>query len=181
MNERHRNAGGTAIITAALIAFWVLLEGYREIPYRDIAGNPTVCSGHTGPDVIMGKSWTRSQCEAVTLKDLTKFGMAVLRCVRYFELSRNQFDSLVVFAGNVGEYAFCESKLVRLLNEGKPAEAQREFERWIWAGGKPILINRRAAELARFRKPDEPMTVATVQTIFTSNDAILRALGLPLR
>ncbi|WP_440136608.1 glycoside hydrolase family protein, partial [Escherichia coli] len=33
------------------------LEGVRHNPYKDIVGVWTVCYGHTGKDIIPGKTW----------------------------------------------------------------------------------------------------------------------------
>ena len=46
------------LTTGGLISGAVLLEGdYNKYldPYKDIGGIPTVCSGHTGKDVVMGQ------------------------------------------------------------------------------------------------------------------------------
>lgn len=150
-------AGGAAFVTASLIAFWIQLEGVRFMPYRDQAGVWTVCSGHTGPDVIPGVPWSKSQCDEATRADLTRFGFVVIRCVQT-PLARPQFEALVVMAGNIGQYAFCGSTLVRKLNDRDIAGAEKEFERWVFHGCSEVcthnqgLLNRRQAELARFRQ-----------------------------
>lgn len=35
------------------------IEGIRFKPYKDIAGIWTVCAGITGPDVVLGKTYTQ--------------------------------------------------------------------------------------------------------------------------
>ncbi|AKJ74053.1 putative endolysin [Salmonella phage 36] len=41
------------------------IEGVRYKPYKDIAGIWTVCHGITGKDVILGKEYTRRECDAL--------------------------------------------------------------------------------------------------------------------
>ncbi len=36
------------------------LEGVSYIPYKDIVGVWTVCHGHTGKDIMLGKTYTHS-------------------------------------------------------------------------------------------------------------------------
>nr|WP_049006660.1 lysozyme [Enterobacter cloacae] len=46
------------------------LEGVRYNPYQDVIGVWTVCYGHTGKDVMLGKTYTESECRALLNKDL---------------------------------------------------------------------------------------------------------------
>lgn len=46
------------------------LEGVSYIPYKDIVGVWTVCHGHTGKDIIPGKTYTEAECKALLNKDL---------------------------------------------------------------------------------------------------------------
>lgn len=46
------------------------LEGVRYQPYRDVVGVWTVCWGHTGKDIILGKTYTKAECRALLDKDL---------------------------------------------------------------------------------------------------------------
>jgi GH24 family phage-related lysozyme (muramidase) len=67
-------------------------------------------------------------------------------------INQSMFDALVNMAYNIGVHAFKTSTLVKRLNEGKYIEAQREFMRWVRAGGKILngLVTRRAIERAWF-------------------------------
>ncbi len=38
------------------------LEGVSYIPYKDIVGVWTVCHGHTGKDIMLGKTYTKAEC-----------------------------------------------------------------------------------------------------------------------
>ncbi len=46
------------------------LEGVSYIPYKDIVGVWTVCHGHTGKDIMLGKTYTEAECRALLNKDL---------------------------------------------------------------------------------------------------------------
>lgn len=72
-------AGGAMAIAAILIPS---LEGVEYKPYRDVAGVLTVCYGHTGPDIIPGKTYTRAECNALLDKDLIPFARSVERSVQ---------------------------------------------------------------------------------------------------
>ncbi|STH74213.1 phage lysozome [Escherichia coli] len=39
------------------------LEGVSYIPYKDIVGVWTVCHGHTGKDIMLGKTYTEAECK----------------------------------------------------------------------------------------------------------------------
>lgn len=159
-HQARLSTASAALITTSLVALWTTLEGMKYTPYRDIGGVWTVCAGHTGPDVVPGKTWTKKQCDEITKQDLTRYALVVLRCVQS-PLTRGQFEALVVFSGNVGEWAFCNSALVRRLNEMDYEGASREFEKWTFYGCKSPdgcrksqgLLNRRLAELERFKVP----------------------------
>ena len=40
------------------------LEGVSYIPYKDIVGVWTVCHGHTGKDIMLGKTYTKAERKA---------------------------------------------------------------------------------------------------------------------
>ena len=46
------------------------LEGVSYVPYKDIVGVWTVCHGHTGKDIMLGKTYTKAECKALLNKDL---------------------------------------------------------------------------------------------------------------
>lgn len=134
---------------AAVVLVVTLVEKYEGTvlrSYRDPVGIVTACTGHTGPELKMGQTYTRQQCEDMLYKDLAKHADA-LACVSQ-SLTDGQRAAFVSFAFNVGEGAFCGSTLVRKANAGDIDGACAELSRWIYAGGKqlPGLIKRRAAE-----------------------------------
>ncbi|CAI0854355.1 lysozyme [Serratia fonticola] len=138
-------AGGGAIAIAAVLV--PDLEGVRYEPYRDVAGVLTVCYGHTGADIVIGKRYTSGECKALLDKDLVPFARSVERSVK-IPASEYQKASLISFSYNVGVKAFESSTLLRELNAGDSKGACDEMRRWNKAGGKVWkgLINRREVE-----------------------------------
>ncbi len=138
-------AGGGAIAIAAVLI--PDLEGLRYEPYRDVVGVLTVCYGHTGADIVIGKRYTSGECKAMLDKDLVPFARSVERSVK-IPASEYQKASLISFSYNVGVKAFESSTLLRKLNAGDSKGACDEMRRWNKAGGKVWkgLINRREVE-----------------------------------
>ncbi|WP_042348639.1 glycoside hydrolase family protein, partial [Escherichia coli] len=58
------------------------LEGVRHNPYKDIVGVWTVCYGHTGKDIIPGKTYTEAECKALLNKDLATVARQINRYIK---------------------------------------------------------------------------------------------------
>lgn len=123
------------------------LEGVSYTPYYDVAGVLTVCYGHTGQDIIPGKTYTLSECRRWLDQDLRPAAQVVSRAVTV-PVSEYQRAALISFTYNVGTAAFLRSSVLRTLNAGDYEQACAGLKKWIWAGGKPWqgLINRREVE-----------------------------------
>lgn len=149
MNEMLRTkllagSGGAAAIAMVLIADF---EGYSATPYRDVAGILTVCYGHTGPDIVPGKVYSKAECESLLRKDSATAIKVVDESVRY-RLTNGQRAALYSFTYNVGTGAFKRSTLLKKLNAGDLTGACNELRRWTYAGGKQWkgLLTRREVE-----------------------------------
>lgn len=138
-----------AAAAAALLSMVSAFEGTALRAYRDPIGVLTACSGHTGPDVRAGATYTREQCAAMLETDLVDHWDRIRPCIKV-PLSDGEKTAYVSFAFNVGSGAFCGSTLARRLNAGDHPGACAELSRWTLAGGKqlPGLVTRRAAERA---------------------------------
>jgi lysozyme len=143
-----------AVIGASGLTLIKVSEGRRLQTYIDPVGIPTVCYGHTGPDVRLGQRYTPEQCDAILLKDIKVHRDGVMRCTRV-PLNQNQSDAVVSLAFNIGVSRYCNSTLARKLNAGDYAGAANEFPKWTYAGGQqlPGLVTRREAERRLFLTP----------------------------
>ncbi len=122
-------------------------EGCFLKPYLCPAGVLTVGYGHTGPDVIKGKSITAKEAEELLKKDLLKFSKAISERVKV-STNDNQFSALVSLTYNIGLGNLYMSTLLKLLNRGDYVGAGNEFLKWNRANGKVLvgLTKRREAE-----------------------------------
>ena len=126
-------------------------EGFRRDAYRDEAGVLTIGYGHTGKDVREGDRLTTYGAEQSLLIDLQEHEAAVRRL--HVARTQGQFDALVSFAFNLGIERLQGSTLLKVIRHGgSHDQIQREFKRWVYAGGKKLrgLERRRAWEARRF-------------------------------
>lgn len=148
--------GSIVLASASLLAFVGNWEGNKPVAYADALayGVPTVCGGHTGPDVRVGDVWSKAKCDAVLHKDVVKHGAGILACTKV-PINQNTYNALTSWAFNVGLNAACESTLIKLLNAGDLAGACDQLLRWDMAGGVHVrgLQNRRQAEKAQCLRP----------------------------
>lgn len=140
--------GGVAAAIAAmsLIAtpLYKAFEGERLLPYKDIVGVWTVCSGDTR-NVTPGVPETKESCEARTKKILEDYGKIVIKYNPSVAEYPLQFAAHTIFVANVGEGNYKKSSVLRLTLEGKNREGCRAMRLYDKAGGKTIrgLQNRR--------------------------------------
>lgn len=138
---------GAIAIASAMITGSDGLEGPAPVPYRDVVGVLTVCYGHTGSDIMLGKKYTEQECRALLSKDL---GRVALQIDPYITqpIPDTTRAALYTFAYNVGTGSFKTSTLLRLLNTGDTAGACDQLKRWVYAGGQKWkgLMNRREIE-----------------------------------
>lgn len=159
---KARLAALAVLLCAPLV---LTFEGMRTKVYLDPVGIPTVCAGHTGPDVRVGDTWTKERCEAVLKEDLAEAAAAVQSCATG-SMTPNQMAAFTSFTFNVGpgkagrKDGFCvlksgkPSTMLRLINEGKAAEACGQFKYWKQEGqGMAGIAKRRDQEEALCRKP----------------------------
>lgn len=152
-----------AVIGAAGLALIKDYEGVRYKPYRDVVGVVTVCYGHTGPDIVWGRSYSQAECDALLNKDIAKHQPVFLpgnpkNCIRNAPLSANQRDAVTSFTFNVGTGAFCRSTMAKHLAARDYYRAAGEFPKWNKAGGRVFagLSRRRAAEQSLFLTNHRP-------------------------
>ena len=139
------------------------LEGFSSTVYLDSGGEPTIGIGHrlTRSERRSGKilldnisiqyadGLTEEQSLALLAQDLVMVNGTVGYWV-LVPLKQHQFDALVSFAFNVGNEAFAQSTLLKLLNAGQYDAVPAQPRRWVMDNGKrvPGLVNRREMEIS---------------------------------
>lgn len=125
-------------------------EGLRLEAYRDPTNVITIGYGHT-KTAQMGQVITEKGAESLLRKDIAVHSEPIERLVKV-QLTQGEYDALCSFIFNLGEPAFKSSTLLRKLNSGDKVGAAKEFDKWVYAGGKvlPGLKRRRAAERTLF-------------------------------
>ena len=126
-------------------------EGLRLEAYRDAAGVLTIGYGHTGSDISEGDRITAHWAKELLRNDLGATEAAVRRL--HVARTQGQFDALVSFVYNLGIERLKTSTLLKVIRKGgSHDQIQREFKRWVYAGGKKLhgLERRRAWEAKRF-------------------------------
>lgn len=145
-----------AVVGAALAMTSPLLEeieGIRFKPYKDIAGIWTVCAGITGPDVVLGKTYTQRECDLLLQKHIKHAASAVDKAVKV-EIPASMRAAMYSFTFNAGVGAFQKSTMLKLINQGKLYEACDELWKWTYYRNPKTgkrekskgLHNRRAVE-----------------------------------
>lgn len=107
-------------------------EGYRSKAYKDSKGLWTIGWGSTkifNREVLPSDEVTPEQAEEQFQKDIVRFENAVNKLVKS-NLTQKQFDALVSFVYNIGEYAFKNSYLLVKLNIGEYYSIPRELIQW---------------------------------------------------
>ena len=132
------------------------MEGCRLVAYRDAAGVPTIGYGHTA-GVRMGDRISQQRAKALLRQDVE----AVMRQVRALDVARTeaQLEALTSFAFNLGIARLRSSTLLKVIRQGGSKQAiQREFKRWVYAGGRKLsgLVKRREWEASHFFAPSYP-------------------------
>ncbi len=141
---------GTAVAAAVLIAtpFVTQQEGTRHRAYPDIGSIMTVCSGHTGPDVVVNKVYSPKECEALTARDVDIAARGVLRYSPGLATRKYQLASAISFSYNVGVGTYERSSVRRAFDAGNYVHGCNDLLKYDIAGGKHSagLHNRRVRE-----------------------------------
>jgi lysozyme len=141
-----RKAVASLALSAVALVGIAVHEGYEGNAYQDIVGIWTIGFGTT-EGVRPNQTITPVVALQRKLTDVQKFEGALKQCVTV-PLSQNEYDAYISLAYNIGSGAFCNSTLVRLLNQGQYDMACQQILRWNRAGGQVVqgLVNRRQAE-----------------------------------
>lgn len=139
-----------ALVTLALSALGLVgiaaHEGFSDKAYQDVVGIWTIGFGTT-KDVKPADKIDPVKALQRKAEDIVKFEGAIKQCVTA-PLHQYEYDAYVSLAYNIGPSAFCNSTLVKRLNQQDYAGACKEILRWNRAGGRVVkgLAVRREAE-----------------------------------
>lgn len=143
-------------VSNAGIEFIKVCEGFRELPYEDGGGYPTIGYGHKLSKDELEKykdGITHEEATVLLRKDLDE-AEEVVNNETFVDLTQNQFDAIVSFVFNVGGEKFVTSTLLKRLNSKRFDQVPVELNRWVYSGGKVLggLVKRRAHEGELFAK-----------------------------
>jgi len=150
-NSVLASIGGGAIAIASVLITGPTgndgLEGVRYQAYKDVVGVWTVCHGHTGKDIMFGKTYTEAECRSLLNKDLATVARQINPYIKA-DIPETTRGALYSFVYNVGAGNFKTSTLLRLINQGDTKGACDQLRRWTYAGGVEWkgLITRREIE-----------------------------------
>lgn len=133
-------------VSSSLIASASLWEGTKYYAYRDLAGIPTVCQGHTGNGITFGRKYSSAECSAFLRTDLIKHSNGVLECINT-PLKENEFNAFVLFAFNVGVSGACNSRAFSQFNAGNTEAACKALA--YSSQGKPVWSYVNGTEFSR--------------------------------
>jgi len=158
MGLKARIAVGGLAIAAAGLGFIGAQEGVttRAIPDPFLGWSvPTICHGHTGPDVNKGTVASPAMCDDLLRSDAARDLQTLSECITNRKLNTNQVTAILSLAINVGAGKVCASTLVRLVNQDKLPQAAQQFPRWDLVKGRPSqsLRKRRLREQHLFLDP----------------------------
>ena len=125
-------------------------EGFAAEVYVCPGGYASIGYGHVlahGEEGLFAGGISRERAEGLLREDVGVAEAGVVRLVPV-ALTQARFDALVSFTFNVGAGALQRSTLRRRVLRGNHLGAEREFARWVYAGGRrlPGLVARRRAE-----------------------------------
>lgn len=127
-------------------------EGFRDKAYIPVPGDvPTIGYGNTtyldGSKVKLGDKITRKEAAQLLTNKLSIFEKQLKSCVKV-PLTQHEYDAYVSLTYNIGGQSFCNSTLVKKLNNHDYEGACNEILRWDKFKGSPLpgLTKRRQEE-----------------------------------
>jgi len=140
---------GMAAICAPFVSRWEDgPKGPALVPYRDIVGVWTQCSGETLGVTAASPKETPEGCAIKLDTRLAGFAKAVVTCTPSLRGHDPQWAAATSLAYNIGTAAYCRSSADRAFDAGKWNAACDAFLLWNKAGSRVVrgLVNRRTAE-----------------------------------
>ena len=161
LTPRQRLAAGIAgAVVAVAGVFTGVQEGTIFHSYPDPVlgwGKATACTGHTGPEIHPGQTFTAEDCASMQAADLKTTYLGILPCIGDVPMPDRELEAWLSFAFNVGPAAFCKSSIPAKLKAGDHAGACATLSLYRFVGGRDCampqyqhvcggVVRRRAAE-----------------------------------
>lgn len=139
---------GLAAALALSVPFIAQREGYNSHPYKDVVGVLTVCEGHTGPDIVLHKVYTKAECTSILETDVTKFADGVVNISPELKNKTYVLAATISFSYNIGIKNYQKSSIARDFHLGHYSAGCKNMLKYTFARGRfiPGLANRRGAE-----------------------------------
>lgn len=158
--DKLRKPIAAITISGALVTGVANHEGFRSEAYRPLPQDVyTIGFGTTkhedGSSIKPGERITREQADLYLRNDLRLFVKQISNCIKV-PITEYEFNSYVSLSYNIGSSAFCNSTLVKQLNQGNYDMACDEILKWNKFKGKELqgLTNRRKQEYKECKNQD---------------------------
>lgn len=137
-----------AVAIALMVPHIKTSEGLKTIAYQERGGSPTVCYGHTGRDVKVGKHYSQAECESLLHKDL--LNSAYIVSARNPELINNpvQLASALGLEYNIGSTRYHSSQVAKYFSQGNFKLACKSILKYTYSHHRRLkgLYKRRVIE-----------------------------------
>lgn len=152
MQDSTKKKIAAFLVSIGLVTGVANYEGFREKAYIPVVGDrPTAGFGFTfredGTPVQMGDTITKVEAEKRLSKELYSYRVRIGQCIKV-PVSEGQANAFTSLSFNIGTGAFCNSTLVKKLNQYDYAGACQEILRWDKFNGRVLkgLTIRRQGE-----------------------------------
>ena len=147
MIDKSRLAIAALALSASGFVCILGYEGFTSEAVIPVPGDVPTYGWGTTDGVKMGDTISPDEAIERAYRDITKTETAIHKCVDV-PLSQGEYDAFTSLAYNIGTSAFCNSTLVKKLNQRDYAGACQEIRRWVYVKGKNVqgLVNRREKE-----------------------------------
>lgn len=111
-------------------------EGTIYSPYHDQVHILTVCTGHTGKDIVVGKVYSPDECKALTNADAAVAAKGVLDVSPHLLYHPYVLAAAISFSYNVGVGTYAKSSVAHDFNAGNLVAGCNDLLKYTMAGGK---------------------------------------------
>lgn len=147
LTPRQRLAAGSAAAVVAVAGLFLTpFEGTIFRTYPDPVHKwrvPTACTGHTGPELRAGQTFTKDECNEMLNADLRGIydGLATKACIGDVPLPDHELAAYLSLGFNGGPAMVCGSSIVAKLKAGDHAAACATITDFTKVRVKGVLVS----------------------------------------